>query len=85
MVAEMKGKWLFNFTSLVHHNKHNLSNRSRTLTLSLHDKILTIFRGCNRCEVSALFHENCRFKNSHRTNSVRTTHFNANITQPTAI
>ena len=55
MVAEMKGKWLFNFTSLVHHNKHNLSNRSRTLTLSLHDKILTIFRGCNRCEVLRYF------------------------------
>ena len=44
MVAEKKGKWLLNFTSLVHQNKHNLSNRSRTLTLSRHDKILTIWR-----------------------------------------
>ena len=39
MVAEKKGKWLLNFTSLVHQNKHNLSNRSRTLILSRHDKI----------------------------------------------
>ena len=44
MVAEKKGKWLLKSTSLVHQNKHNLSNRSRTLTLSRHDKILTIWR-----------------------------------------